>query len=76
MSWDCHSALAAELNGSDAYGWRECGAVGLAVGGHGESRSKYRTLPGATAENKQDAAVDWLEGDREQLSTEGGVAQM
>ncbi|GAA5991498.1 hypothetical protein JCM10908_005734 [Rhodotorula pacifica] len=76
LSWECHSALAAELDGPDAYGWRESGAVGLAVGGHGESRSKYRTLPGAAAEDQQDAAVDWLEGDREQLSTEGGVAQI
>lgn len=81
LSWERHTALAAELNGPDAYGWRECRAVGLAVGGHGESRSKYRTLPGAAATMKNDdekaaAAVDWLEGEREQLSTEGGVAQM
>ncbi|TKA53306.1 hypothetical protein B0A53_04324 [Rhodotorula sp. CCFEE 5036] len=77
LSWERHTALAAELNGPDAYGWRECGAVGLAVGGHGESRSKYRTLPGAaTTEDEKAAAVDWLEGEREQLSTEGGVAQI
>merc|ERR1719487_3005179 len=42
LSWEVHNALAAELDGPNAYGWRECAAVGLAVGGHGESRSKYR----------------------------------
>ncbi|GAA6020319.1 hypothetical protein JCM8202_002620, partial [Rhodotorula sphaerocarpa] len=76
LSWEVHNALAAELDGPNAYGWRECAAVGLAVGGHGESRSKYRSLPGAAAHRDTAARRDWLEGDREDLSTEGGVAQI
>lgn len=76
LSWQCHTELASKFDGANAYGWRECGAVGLSVGGHSESRSKYRSLPGAADSAAQSQNRNWVEGDREELSTEGGVAQM
>ncbi|GAA5927723.1 hypothetical protein JCM10213_000876 [Rhodosporidiobolus nylandii] len=82
LSWDCHVSLAERLNGAEKWGWRECGAVGLAVGGTDESRSKYRTLPGGVkkeqvrAEGGKLPPGTWVEGEREELSTEGGVGQL
>ncbi|BGP13121.1 hypothetical protein JCM10213v2_001040 [Rhodosporidiobolus nylandii] len=81
-AWDCHVSLAERLNGAEKWGWRECGAVGLAVGGTDESRSKYRTLPGGVkkeqvrAEGGKLPPGTWVEGEREELSTEGGVGQL
>ncbi|GAA5971400.1 hypothetical protein JCM11641_008339 [Rhodosporidiobolus odoratus] len=83
LSWDCHVELARKLGGENKWGWRECGAIGLNVGGEGEERSKYRNLPGGKGKNKVGGEEGgelpdgtWVEGEREDLSTEGGVAQV
>ncbi|GAA5907763.1 hypothetical protein JCM5296_004528 [Sporobolomyces johnsonii] len=82
LTWECHVELAKQLKGEESYGWRECGAVGLSVGGRGESRSKYRSLPGGrgteveTEEGRMMPPGEWVEGEREELSTEGGVGQV
>ncbi|BGP29169.1 hypothetical protein JCM10296v2_000907 [Rhodotorula toruloides] len=82
LSWDCHRQLSDALLGESKWGYRECGAVGLAVGGTDESRSKYRTLPGGKgkevvkADKERLPAGQWVEGEREELDTAGGVAQV
>ncbi|BGO88660.1 hypothetical protein NBRC10512_003488 [Rhodotorula toruloides] len=83
LSWDCHRQLSDALRGDESkWGYRECGAVGLAVGGTDESRSKYRTLPGGKgkevvkADKERLPAGQWVEGEREELDTAGGVAQV
>ncbi|GAA5859940.1 hypothetical protein JCM1840_001805 [Sporobolomyces johnsonii] len=83
LTWECHVELAKQLKGEESYGWRECGAVGLSVGGRGESRSKYRSLPRGrgtelveTEEGRMMPPGEWVEGEREELSTEGGVGQV
>lgn len=82
LSWDCHRELSDALRGAAKWGYRECGAVGLAVGGTDESRSKYRTLPGGKgkevirANKERLPAGQWVEGEREELDTVGGVAQV
>ncbi|GAA5832270.1 hypothetical protein JCM3766R1_002359 [Sporobolomyces carnicolor] len=80
-SWRCHVELAELLGGSENFGWRECGAIGLSVG-HPVNRSAYRTLPGG--KSKEHVEIDrgrlppgvWVEGEVEQLSLEGGVGQV
>ncbi|GJN87711.1 hypothetical protein Rhopal_000666-T1 [Rhodotorula paludigena] len=78
LSWRLHVELAREFGGLERWGWRECGAVGLNVGGPGEDRSKYRTLPGGKKEGKTDASTpgEWVEGEKEVLDTDGGVGQI
>ncbi|GAA5892172.1 hypothetical protein JCM8208_001462 [Rhodotorula glutinis] len=82
LSGECHGELAARLDGASRFGFRECGAVGLNVGGVDEDRSKYRTLPGGRKEGRQEGEAgrlprgEWVEGDKEVLSIEGGVAQL
>lgn len=82
LSGACHGELAARLDGAGRYQFRECGAVGLNVGGVDEDRSKYRTLPGGRKQGRQEGEGgrlpqgEWVEGDKEVLSTEGGVAQL
>ncbi|GAA5850835.1 hypothetical protein JCM9279_003941 [Rhodotorula babjevae] len=82
LSGECHGELAARLDGASRFGFRECAAVGLNVGGVDEDRSKYRTLPGGRKEGRQEGdgarlpRGEWVEGDKEVLSTEGGVAQL
>ena len=73
LSWQCHVALAAQLNGAEKWGFRECGAVGLRVGGGDESRSAYRLLPGG---KKEVIADDYLVGEREDLTGAGGMGQV
>lgn len=80
-SWKCHAALAKLLDGSENFGWRECGAIGLSVGDP-VNRSAYRTLPGGTKKEKIEAddgklpPGEWVEGEKEELSLEGGVGQV
>jgi len=80
-SWKCHSEMAKVLNGAENYGWRECGAIGLSVGGP-VSRSAYRTLPGGKGREAVESEEgklpegEWVEGEKEELSTEGGVGQV
>ncbi|GAA5957247.1 hypothetical protein JCM3765_000403 [Sporobolomyces pararoseus] len=80
-SWKCHVELAKLLDGADAFGWRECGAIGLSVGDP-VNRSAYRTLPGGTKKEKIEAddgklpPGEWVEGEKEELSLEGGVGQV
>lgn len=82
LSWECHVEMARELKGEERYGWRESRAAGLNVGGKGESRSKYRTLPGGVekkeevGEEERERGEAWYEGEKEELSTEGGVGQV
>ncbi|GAA5971976.1 hypothetical protein JCM21900_002624 [Sporobolomyces salmonicolor] len=84
LTWECHVELAEQLKGEESYGWRECGAVGVSVGGRGESRSKYRSLPGRKGREslvereagRRMPPGEWVEGEREELSTEGGVGQV
>ncbi|BGP21970.1 FAD dependent oxidoreductase [Rhodotorula toruloides] len=82
LSWDCHRQLSDALRGESKWGYRECGAVGLAVGGTDESRSKYRTLPGGKGKEVVKAVKErlppgqWIAGEREELDTVGGVAQV
>ncbi|ORY92911.1 FAD dependent oxidoreductase [Leucosporidium creatinivorum] len=72
LSWECHLELVNELGGREKWGWRECGAVGLRVGGGGQSRSAYRDLPKG---KKEVSDRDWLNGEREDLTNgAGGVA--
>ena len=72
LSWRLHCELARELGG-ERYGWRECGAVGLRVGGGETSMSAYRTLP----DGKRDAVEgDWLDGERMDMTGEGGIGQL
>jgi hypothetical protein len=74
LSWECHLQLVGVLEGRDKYGWRECGAVGLRVGGGGEERSAYRVLPVGV---KQVVDEDWLEGEREDMAGDGrGIGQL
>lgn len=65
--------MAKEFNGPEEYGWRECAATGLKVGGKDESKSAYRILPSGKKEVREN---DWLNGERENLSGEGGVGQL
>ncbi|GAA6007988.1 hypothetical protein JCM11491_006567 [Sporobolomyces phaffii] len=80
-SWNCHVHLAKVLDGERNYGWRECGAIGLQVG-HPISRSAYRTLPQGngsetvTVEKGKLRPGEWVEGEKEELSLEGGVGQV
>ncbi|BGP37043.1 hypothetical protein JCM10449v2_000947 [Rhodotorula kratochvilovae] len=82
LSWECHAELARELDGATRWGYRECGAVGLNVGGVDEDRSKYRSLPGGRKEGRKEGegarmpVGEWVEGEKEVLDTEGGVAQV
>ncbi|GAA5856401.1 hypothetical protein JCM8547_008727 [Rhodosporidiobolus lusitaniae] len=78
LSWEEHVALADKLGGREQYGFRESTAAGLNVGGQDEDRSKYRTLPGGSGRKKVEAkdGKSWVEGEREELSTEGGVGQV
>ncbi|KPV76733.1 uncharacterized protein RHOBADRAFT_51732, partial [Rhodotorula graminis WP1] len=82
LSGECHGELAARLDGAARFGYRECSAIGLNVGGVDEDRSKYRTLPGGRKEGRQEGEAgrlprgEWVEGDLEVLSTDGGVAQL
>ena len=73
LSWRLHTDLARQLGGADAWGFRECGAVGLRVGDGKESRSAYRLLPDGKAEVIKD---DWLVGEREDLTGNGGMGQV
>lgn len=73
LSWKCHVALAEELGGSEAWGFRECGSVGLRVGGGDQGRSAYRLLPGG---RKEVVEEDWLVGEREDLTGAGGMGQV
>ncbi|KAI5478265.1 FAD dependent oxidoreductase [Pseudohyphozyma bogoriensis] len=73
LSWKLHVELAEALDGAKKWGFRECKAVGLAVGGEGEQRSAYRELPKGKGEVVED---DWLRGEREDLTGEGGVGQI
>jgi len=80
-SWKCHSEMAEVLHGAENYGWRECGAIGLSVGGP-VRRSAYRSLPGGKGKEAVEGEEgrlpkgEWVEGEKEELSTEGGVGQV
>ncbi|GAA6005350.1 hypothetical protein JCM10207_002947 [Rhodosporidiobolus poonsookiae] len=82
LSWDCHLEMARALDGAERWGYRDCGATGLNVGGEGEDRSKYRTLPSGKGkesvrgEGGTMPKGEWVEGEREELDTAGGVAQV
>lgn len=82
LSGACHADLAERLEGDQRWGYRECSAIGLNVGGVDEDRSKYRTLPGGKKEGRKEGEGgrlprgEWVEGEKEVLSTEGGVAQL
>lgn len=65
--------MANEFNGEEEYGWRECAATGLKVGGKDESKSAYRILPSGRKEVREN---DWLNGERENLSGAGGIGQL
>lgn len=73
LSWELHLELVERLRGRETYGWRECGAVGLRVGGGETSMSAYRTLPGG---RKEVVEGDWLEGERQDMTGEGGIGQL
>ena len=74
LSWLEHVALAEKYDGGQKWGWRECGAVGLRVGSLEEDveRSAYRALP----EGAQMKGESWLNGEREDMSGSGGIAQL
>ncbi|GAA5870599.1 hypothetical protein JCM16303_001530 [Sporobolomyces ruberrimus] len=80
-SWNCHVEIAEVLGGAENFGWRECGAIGLSVG-HPVKRSAYRTLPEGKGKESVEVeegrlpAGEWVEGEKEQLSLEGGVGQV
>ncbi|TNY24262.1 FAD dependent oxidoreductase [Rhodotorula diobovata] len=82
LSGACHADLAERLEGDQRWGYRQCSAIGLNVGGVDEDRSKYRTLPGGKKEGRKEGEGgrlprgEWVEGEKEVLSTEGGVAQL
>ncbi|GAA5905455.1 hypothetical protein JCM6882_003166 [Rhodosporidiobolus microsporus] len=82
LSYTCHKELAAELGGADRWGYRECGATGLNVGSVDTERSAYRNLPGGKGRESVGGKGDklptgtWVEGEKEELSLEGGVAQI
>ncbi|GAA6063159.1 hypothetical protein JCM10212_006317 [Sporobolomyces blumeae] len=81
LSWDCHVELSRVLKGDETCGWRTCGAIGLNVGAE-VSRSAYRTLPNGKGKELVEVEQghlprgEWVEGDKEELSLEGGVAQV
>ncbi|GAA6038057.1 hypothetical protein JCM8097_007521 [Rhodosporidiobolus ruineniae] len=82
LSWASHLEMADDLDGAERWGFRECGAAGLNVGGLDEDRSEYRHLPqGAGRQKLEGVGKDlpegtWVEGEREELSTDGGVGQV
>ena len=73
-SWLEHVALAERYDGVQKWGWRECGAIGLRVGSQEEDveRSAYRLLP----EGEGMRGESWLNGEREDMSGSGGIAQL
>ncbi|GAA6041708.1 hypothetical protein JCM8097_003093 [Rhodosporidiobolus ruineniae] len=82
LSFACHEEMAAHLDGGEKWGFRHCGVIGLNVGGLDEDRSKYRNLPqgagrkAVEGDGKELPKGTWVEGEREELSTEGGVGQV
>ncbi|GAA5924441.1 NAD(P)/FAD-dependent oxidoreductase [Sporobolomyces koalae] len=80
-SFKCHVELAKVLDGARQYGWRECGAIGLSLG-HPVNRSAYRSLPGGKGKETLEVEKgrlppgEWVEGEKEELSLEGGVGQV
>lgn len=74
LSWLEHLALAQKYDGVQKWGWRECGAIGLRVGSQEEDveRSAYRILPGGEGMQGE----TWLNGEREDMSGSGGIAQL
>lgn len=72
-SWLEHCELAQRFNGAQKWGWRKCGAIGLRVGElDGMERSAYRILP----EGEGMQGESWLNGEREDMSGTGGIAQL
>ncbi|GAA5830619.1 hypothetical protein JCM11251_002535 [Rhodosporidiobolus azoricus] len=83
LSYACHQDLSKELGGHEKWGYRECGATGLHVGSvDGTERSAYRNLPGGKGKEHVEGSRGglptgtWVEGEKEELSLEGGVAQL
>ncbi|SCV72647.1 BQ2448_4184 [Microbotryum intermedium] len=71
LSYRCHQELA--RSGIGEWGYRETAATGLTVGRGPQTRSAYRNLPRGTQETVKH---EWLEGEREDLGGQGGVAQI
>ncbi|SCZ92647.1 BZ3500_MvSof-1268-A1-R1_Chr5-2g08065 [Microbotryum saponariae] len=71
LSYRCHQELAQSRIGE--WGYRETSATGLTVGHGDQSRSAYRTLPKGTSETVEH---DWLDGQREDVGAQGGIAQL
>lgn len=69
LSFDAFTALAAELDGANAFGWRLVKTTGVKIGNQ-DKMSGYRTLPVAESLSNTEGLGAWANGDKVVLINE------
>lgn len=76
LSFEAFAQLSEEFGGEVNYGWRRCSAVGIKVGTGQDEMSSYRQLPQSSGAGSTTDRVDWVNGERTNVSGVGGLGQM
>ena len=73
LSWECYEQLNEAFDGAKRWDWRETKIWGVDVGTKKAVRSAYRKLP---VGRRSDDQGSWLNGEKYDLTGQGGTAAM